>query len=75
MGKYEQTWLHKHHLTVLEEVVEAKVLEDQDLQLEGNTQMDEVPSTRQESPKQSVLKWNFPTMGKVFLDILNCTSS
>ena len=67
--KYEGTWLHHHFLTVLEVVVEAEVLEDQYLQ--GNTEVDEDLSTRQKSPKQSVLKWNFPTMGKVFLDTLN----
>ena len=66
--QYKTTWLHKHYLTVLEKIVVAKVIEDQDLGV--NTEEGKDQSTGQEPSSKSVLRWNFPTMGKVFLDIL-----
>ena len=73
--EYAQTWLHKHHLTVLEEVVsvEGEVCEDnEDTTVEGEVCEDNENTTFQESStkqdealpvRQKVLRWNCPTAG------------
>lgn len=61
--QYQQTWLAKHHLAVVEDV-RAKTLtvrDDQDETL-TNEEGNEVDT--------KILRWNFPTFGSVYLDVL-----
>ena len=69
--EYKSTWLHRNYLTVLKVVPEVKteVLEDQPD--ETNAESEEKEQVEGDTgPTNTILRWNFPTMGKVFLDII-----
>ena len=69
--EYKSTWLHMNYLTVLKVVPEVKteVLEDQPD--ETNAESEEKEQVEGDTgPTNTILRWNFPTMGKVFLDII-----
>lgn len=61
-SQYEKSWLHQHMLTVLDRTPDLVVLEDQD-----ETDGDKIDLCKDSYP---VLRWNFPILGKIFLDIL-----
>ena len=62
---FQETWLAKHHLAVIEtiHIAEAKILPDQNDEAVLNEQCcTEV--------KKRILRWNFPTFGSHYQDIL-----
>ena len=64
---YKSTWLYLNCLTVLEVVQEKKikVKEDQSDSEETDAKVEDEGDT-----KYSILRWNFPTFGILFLDII-----
>jgi len=61
---FQRTWLAKHHLAVIEtiHIAEANILPDQNeavLNKQGCTGVE-----------KRILRWNFPTFGSQYLDIL-----
>ena len=64
---YKSTWLYLNCLTVLEVVQEKKikVLEDQPESEETDAEVE-----YEGDAKYSILRWNFPTFGILFLDII-----
>ena len=67
IAKYEHTWLRKYNLTVLDKVPFKEVTEDSK---DDSEDVPEVKEIIKNNAKKQILRWNFPIMGTLFIEIL-----
>ena len=76
VSQFRSTLLDSQYLAIVEEVPEEeKILEDQDLSVEGilcdnESRADKLHSSQSVTSKLKIIKWNFPVMAKLYIQIL-----
>jgi len=72
IGMYANSYLAKQHLTMIYDVRDMVLVEDKDIS-SSQAEVDEdrlLDNQDDDNTSQKILKWNFPTFGDLFLDIL-----
>ena len=71
---YCKTWLHEHNLTIMEEVVDVDVLEDEveitTLSHASNPAATGSKNSAVTGSTSVALRWNIPAAGNIFIEVI-----